>query len=228
MTSRTFLAVFSSALLAVACADSTGPPGSTVRDADRREPRFLRWPAAQAERSYIVRLTGQGHDGRLLASTALASSTTATIGFWAVRGRDVSVQIDYRAGEAPHPFVRFRVPAGALAYRPDGSAFADGDSVLISLAIDSVTFVVQFEPSGLVFNADAPAVLDVWYGGTGGDLDADGDVDDTDATIETKLLGVWYQAHALEPWSAIAAEHVLTERRFTAVLAHFSGYALSW
>jgi hypothetical protein len=53
--------------------------------------------------------------------------------FWAVRGEEVSVGINYTNGSE---FLRFTVPAGGLQNRPDGARFEYGDSVLISIQID--------------------------------------------------------------------------------------------
>ena len=39
---------------------------------------------------------------------------------------------------------------------------------------------------------------------------------------------MWYQADPGSPWSRIWATKSLTEKSFTAALAHFSGYAISW
>jgi hypothetical protein len=73
-----------------------------------------------------------------------------------------------------------------------------------------------------------PAQLQFWYGGANGDLNGDGVVNGADATIESQLLGMWYQEGSTNPWTAVSATQSLSTKSFTAALQHFSGYAVSW
>jgi len=125
------------------------------------------------------------------------------------------------------PYLRLTVPRDALDRRSDGSRFAPGDSVWITVAVDPAQLVVQLEPTGLIFTESSPAQLNVWYTGADPDLDGSGAVDASDDYVETALLGVWVQERADTPWSAVTAVQSLDHKRFTASLRHFSGYAVS-
>jgi hypothetical protein len=84
----------------------------------------------------------------------------------------------------------------------------------------------HFEPSGLQFGA--PSALTLWYGGIEGDLNGDGVVDGTDATIESQLLGMWYQDSSTNTWSPLFSARSSTEKWVAADVPHFSEYAISW
>lgn len=151
------------------------------------------------------------------------------VSFWAYQDRDASALVRYQAADGTwQPYVEVVVPQGALFQRPDGSLFAPGDSILVTMTVDSVEIRVDLEPTGLVFSALTPARLTMWYTGADPDFDGDGDVDDLDAYIQESLLGLWLQVTAADPWEAILATHSLSDRRFTAILQHFSGYAVAW
>ena len=85
---------------------------------------------------------------------------------------------------------------------------------------------MSLEPTGLLF--DDPAQLQVFYGGSDGDLNGDGVVDDADARIESQLLGIWYREGEGNPWTKIAAGQSLSDKSLTSALQHFSDYAVSW
>ena len=59
-----------------------------------------------------------------LSATAPALQST-TVSFYAKKGEDREVRVRFQNGE---DYLRFRVFANSLAQRPDGSAFANGDS----------------------------------------------------------------------------------------------------
>src|ERR1051326_7255555 len=81
-----------------------------------------------------------------------ASLPDTAVSFWAKRGEDRELRLYYDAQSGSgtgEEFLRFTVPAAALAQRPDGSAIAVGDSVLISVrVIDPSRLIVDFPPSG--------------------------------------------------------------------------------
>jgi hypothetical protein len=120
------------------------------------------------------------------------------------------------------------VPALGLEQYPDGRPFTFGDSVLITVQVDTVALVVRFEPTGLQFNAAAPAGLQIWYTAADEDIDGDGDVDAEDVRIENHDLGVWYQELAEDPWHVVPATHSVDSKWFSVELLHFSGYAVSY
>jgi hypothetical protein len=146
--------------------------------------------------------------------------------FWAVRGESRSVQINYAdsAGGTTSPFLRLVITDPT--YVPGQGELAPGDSVLITVTVDTENIAVSLEPSGLVFG-DA-AQLEIWYGGAGGDLNGDGAVDSTDAYIESQLLGLRYREGAEDEWTDVPATHWLADKSFTSALPHFCLYAVSW
>lgn len=120
------------------------------------------------------------------------------------------------------------MPGGSLWQRPDGSFFTPGDSIEITLTLDTTQILVRLEPTRLAFNAAAPAHLTIWYSGANPDLNGDGIVDLTDAYIEQTLLGLWVRDGPLAPWNPVSAVQSLLSKLFSADLGHFSEYALSW
>ncbi|PYP66121.1 MAG: hypothetical protein DMD26_08865, partial [Gemmatimonadetes bacterium] len=82
------------------------------------------------------------------AATAQALPDTA-VSFWAKRGEDRELRLYYAAqpgSTSGEEFLRFSVPAAALAQRPDGSTVAVGDSLLISVhVVDPVRLIVEFQ-----------------------------------------------------------------------------------
>jgi hypothetical protein len=226
---RSFVLLGVAAWLA-ACAESTGPPviqGPLTR-ADGQV-RHLRWQSTGSPRQFaalgstVVRRAPQNGAA---ASTVLDHYELA---FWAANSRDQEIQINYQAADGSWlPYVWFKVPQGGLSRHPDGTPFADGDSVLITVAIDSTSLIVTFEPTGLEFNSEAPAQLSVWYTGADPDFDASGAVDGDDRYIEEELLGVWVQELATDPWALVSAVQSIPNKLFTGSLGHFSDYSIAW
>jgi hypothetical protein len=146
--------------------------------------------------------------------------------FWAVRGEQRSVQINYLSstGDTSSPFLRLTTTDPA--YVPGLGDLAPGDSVLITVSIDPDNIKVSLEPTGLLFGA--PGQLQISYGGADGDLNGDGVVDDADAYIESQLLGLWYREGQDSAWTRIPAAQLLSDKSFTSELPHFSEYAISW
>src|SRR5206468_1337140 len=82
-------------------------------------------------------------------------------------------------------FLRFEVPNDGLYRKPDGTAFAAGDSIQITVTVvDTKQFRFDFQPSGLQFNPNDPARLKVEYHYADPDFNGDGSVDSGDAEIE--------------------------------------------
>ena len=145
--------------------------------------------------------------------------------FWAVRGEEVSVSINYSNGSE---FLEFTIPEDGLQNRPDGTRFEDGDSVLISVQADSSLLLLELLPSGLTFDPDNTASLTVSYALADPDLNGDGVVDEVDSDIARSRLAMWMQQEMDDPWFEQGSEHDLDEKRFTRWLRHFSNYAVSW
>lgn len=214
-----------------ACAEPTGPPRAVVPDGAQAL-HILRWKDGLSARRYHV--TARGLEvlpdaQRMSFSITGNPGEVQSVSFWAVRGQTRSVRIDYEGADQSGSFLEFTVPEGALLQAPDGSLYAEGDSVYITIGLDPVSYIVDLEPTGLVFSASLPAELQLWYDGAGSDFDGDGEEnDEDDAYIENELLGIQYRVDPDNPWTAIGSNHSAGSNRFQVNLYHFSGYAVSW
>jgi hypothetical protein len=232
MRMRLRLVPFALALIAAGCADYTGPRPPAVQQPANPTDHLLRWAgttppefSATGDLAHGVRSDLRGRTGILL-STGELSLDQNVASFWAVRGEQRSVQINYLSfsGDTNSPFLRITIDDPD--YVPGVGQLAVGDSVLITVVVDPENIKVSLLPTGLTFGNSAELTL--WYGGAEGDLNGDGAVDEDDASIETQLLGMWCRETEADPWTALAAIHSLSEKSFTSALAHFSDYAVSW
>jgi hypothetical protein len=222
------------ALLAAGCADETGPQNA-VRQPVAAAPHFLQWAGGSSPQFTTIGAVADsaGGGGLLAASSRGLSASLSGLSlnqyvatFWAVRGQQRSVQINYLSftGDTSSPFLRLTTVDPT--YAPGQGDLAPGDSVLITVTIDPNNIKVSLEPTGLVFGD--PAQLEISYGGAGGDLNGDGVVDDADAYIEGQLLGLWYREGPDSTWAPIPALHSLSDKAFASALPHFCEYAISW
>jgi hypothetical protein len=201
------LLVLAGAALAVAasCTDSTAPDADTQRAAT---------------------------DLRLLAAPyGTPPLATAQASFYAVKGKSSGVDIWYRpaAGQSDSAkFLEFRVGSNSLDRRPDGSAIATGDSVLISLTVtDPTHFIIEFQPTGLKFSADDQPKLKISFAACGDDLNYDGKVDTADAAMLSSL-SMWRQEAPFQPWFKISSSVAASVKEMSASLTGFSGYAMMY
>jgi hypothetical protein len=190
---------------AASCTDSTAPDADTERAAT---------------------------DLRLLAAPHTAPPLAATQAtFYAVKGKSSGVDIWYRpaAGRSDSSkFLEFRVGSNSLDRRPDGTAIANGDSVLITVTVtDPTHFIIEFQPSGLKFSdADQPK-LKISFAACGDDLNYDGKVDDTDATMLSSLA-LWRQEGPFQPWFKLTSSVSVSVKEINAQLGGFTGYAIEY
>ena len=165
-----------------------------------------------------------------VASTSPLLATT-TASFWAVKGKNAGVDLWYhaRAGQSDSTkFLEFRMGGATLDRRPDGSAIAEGDSVLITLTVVSPTnLIVDFQPSGLQFSTKDPAKLKMFFAACGDDLDRDGQVTSSDDAIEQQL-SIWRQESAASPWIKVSSLVVKNNKEIDAELGGFTGYAIAY
>jgi len=231
MSVRRALIPLALALSVAECSDARQP--TAVTPPASQAPHFLRWANDVTPRfSAVGAISSPGADdaldGALQASSMVdgISLDRYTAAFWAVRGQERSVQINYLSatGDTSFPFLHLTITDPI--YVPGQGDLAVGDSVLVTVTIDPADIKVSFEPTGLLFGEQAQ--LKISYGGAGGDLNGDGLVDATDADIETQLLGLWYREGAESSWSRIPASQVVSDKSFISALLHFSEYAVSW
>ncbi|MGH7606038.1 MAG: hypothetical protein ACREME_01755 [Gemmatimonadales bacterium] len=151
--------------------------------------------------------------------------------FWAKVSDGREVHLNYQ-GTAPADtgaeFLRFEVPGDGLLRRPDGTAFQDGDSILITITvIDSGRFRFRFEPAGLQFNPEHPARLRVRYFQCEQDFDGDGDEDADDERIE-QLLDLWRRTGPGALWIRVGSVKFEELDELDANILAFSEYAVAW
>ena len=213
---RRSLLVLALALSVARCADQ---PTAVKAPA---APQFLRW-AGSTTPGFTSRESRARRSG-MAAMTPPLSLDQYTVSFWAVRGEARSVQINYSStiDNQTHPFLSLTTTDPAFV--PGVGEVAVGDSVLITVSVDTSKIGIRLEPTGLQFG-DA-AQLQIWYGGASGDMNGDGIVDSTDADIEATLLGLWYR-ESDEPWTPVPASQSLEEKSFTYGLPHFCEYAVA-
>ncbi len=153
---------------------------------------------------------------------------TYQVSFWAYVGKASTVTVNYQpaAGQSlGQPFLRFDIPKHGLVAGAGGAPLNRGDSVSVTLTIDSVSFSVHFQPSGVLFSTQFPANLTIWYENANPDLNGDGVVDATDQML-LQQLALWY--HAKAHWSKLSSNNDTAQLSVSTALYHFSEYAVSW
>ena len=186
-------------------------------------PQFLRWASQTQQFSAIT--SPHAHRSGAMALTPPLSLDQYVVSFWAVRGESRPVTINYSSSidNVNHPFLTLTTTDPQFV--PGVGELAMGDSVLITVTVDTSKIGVSLEPSGLVFGE--PASLKINYGGAGGDLNGDGVADSTDSQIEAKLLGLWYREDQSDQWAQVGATHSVDDKSFTYALPHFCEYAVA-
>jgi hypothetical protein len=151
------------------------------------------------------------------------------VSFWAKKGEDREARL-YRAPGTSEDddFVRLRVRKQSLLARPDGSLFANGDSVLITLkVIDPANLLVEMSPSGLKFSPAEPAELKFEFDEADDDLNRDGTVNLEDNTLKTTLQ-IWKRETPTAPWTALAVRLEVELDEIEAELLSFTTYAVAY
>lgn len=150
--------------------------------------------------------------------------------FYAVRGqnREARLFFDDGQGRAGDEYLRLLVDAASLLAYPDGTKFADGDSVLITIrAVDPARSLFELEPSGLQFSPQDPARLRIRYQRVDTDLNADGKVDVADVQLESSLA-IWRQETLGDPFVRLGTVLLKDLDEAEATLEGFSRYALAY
>ena len=163
------------------------------------------------------------HFLRLSASAPAIQATT--VSFYAKKGEDREVRVHFQNGE---DYLRFRVFGNSLAQRPDGSAFATGDSIQITITItDPTKLVADFQPAGLKFSTANPARLQFEFGECDKDLNGDGVVNAADAAL-VPLISTWRQETANATWVKVSSVVEVQINEVQADITGFTGYALAY
>lgn len=211
MRLRRYMMLLTLALIVAGCSDQTGPSPL----------------GAQPSFAEVVSLTGTHV---LRQSPTAPPLETYRVSFWARKDRASRVMVNYlpRSGQsAGEPFLLFYIPRYGLKQGPDRSHLNGRDSILITLTIDPDNFVVDFQPSGVVFDRRHRASLLLWYGNANPDLNGDGAVDATDEALREQLA-IWTRHERQAPWQRLLSQTDPTLPFVFTELRHFSQYAVSW
>ena len=187
-------------------------------------PQFVQWAPNVAPQFTAISGPQTNQHGRPGFRTPPLSLDTYSVSFWAVRGESRSVRINYSSAidTLTHPFMQLTVTDPTFA--PGQGDIAVGDSVLVTVNIDTTKIGLTLEPTGLQFGARAQ--LQIWYGGALGDLNGDGVVDSVDTGIENQVLGLAYRESSNDAWARVPATQSLDDQSFTSALPHFCEFAI--
>ncbi len=152
------------------------------------------------------------------AESAPALETMDTT-FWAVKGQDRRLEIRYvgvGGDDSGERFLRLDIEEQTLLRRPDGTPFADGDSIEIRVVVDPVLFLGNFEPSGLQFNPNEPAELEYRY------TEADAEY-----LVREAEFDLWRQERPGDPWERLGSLQIEELDEIEVELIGFTRYALA-
>ena len=137
-----------------------------------------------------------------------------TVSFWAVRGETRMASISYADGT---PMVTLTIPDGALHRDAQGRRVAHGDSLQITMTLlDRKSYAVRFEPAGLRFDEQEPAVLSFNLARAGR------------KALESASLSMWRQESPDSPWTLVPSFVDRSAKQLTAHIDGFTVYALSY
>jgi len=219
---RRSLALAALAISVASCADQS----TAVQPAT---PEFLEWADTTVQFSANVSYptTSDPGTGPVYFGPPVNLEKTH-VTFWAVRGASRSVQINYksRRNAEPRPFLLLTTTDPKFV--PGLGELAVGDSVLITVNVNTRKLSVSLEPTGLQFGE--PGQLTIWYGGGRRERDGHGRSsadDDDDNTIDDADLGLFYREDQKHPWTYLSATQSIADRSFSYAIPHFSDYAVA-
>jgi len=152
------------------------------------------------------------------------------VSFWAVKGQSVEQKLYFldSQGLRGEEYLRLRLEAGSLSLLRDGSAIAEGDSVLITITVeDPARLLFELQPTGLQFSATAPAELKISYAQADHDFNDDGAINVEDSEVETRL-GIWRQELPGQPFLRLGSVKIEGQEELEAELQGFSRYAIAY
>jgi hypothetical protein len=199
------------ALLAAACTEGIGPLPTAVQP-----------PLAQSVASRSIPMLRQAKTAPPLA--------TYQVSLWAYVGKASAVTVSYLPAKGQlvgDSFLRFNIPKSGLVAGAAGASLKSGDSILVTLTIDPVSFLVDFQPSGVLFSKTSAATLAFWYGRANPDLNGDGVVDAADQLL-MQQLAIWYQGAKTTGWSEQPSINDPAKQLVGTAVYHFSQYAVAW
>lgn len=169
----------------------------------------------------------------LRAAAGAPAIANPVVTFYARRGVDREAFMYYRprpggGGNDSTVFVRFRVPRDALLSRPDGTPFAAGDSILITITLaDPQHLAVDFQPAGLRFSPSDPAKLKLSFLETDEDVNDDGVVNNDDLAARN-LFAIWKRETLSSPWIRLASIVSTGSHEVEATVSGFTSYIIAW
>lgn len=219
---RRSLVLAALAISVASCADQS----TAVQPA---EPEFLDWaltPEFSADGSAPT-LSESSTGTIYLGPRDQVNLEQTRVLFWAVRGESRSVQINYkgRRDAEPRPFLLLTTTDPQFV--PGIGELAVGDSVLITVKVNTRKVLVSLEPTGLQFGQ--PGQLTIWYSGAkrGHDNEDPGQYDGNDEIIDDTDLALFYREDQKHPWSQLSATQSIADQSFTYAIPHFSDYAVA-
>jgi len=230
---RRIVAVLALALVTARCADQPTTPvelsaSGLQASASGSTRHFVRWSGSSAPQ-FRERGSSVGTAQVVGASLALGGPLNLerySVSFWAVRGKTRSAVINYKTTSHGWNNQFLSLTITDPTRLPNGRSLGYGDSVKITVTIDTTNIGVSLAPTGLTFGR--PAQLVISYQGADGDLNGDGVVDWKDRDVETHDLGMWWREGDASNWQQISATQNVNDESFTVALPHFSQYAVSW
>lgn len=153
-----------------------------------------------------------------------------SISFWAFRGEGAEARLYFQdeTGGQGDEYLSLKLANESLRLYPDGTPFADGDSVLIIIkVVDPQAILFELQPAGLKFSANDRAELRIRYDRADGDFNDDGEHDGHDDDIED-IIGIWRQESPGLPFVRLGTARVREQKELRAELDGFSRYAIAY
>ncbi len=152
------------------------------------------------------------------------------ISFYAIRGEDREGRIFFQdaGGGRGNEYLRLKIDGASLLTHPDGTPFAVGDSILITVTVVDVQQILfELEPSGLRFDPLQPVELEIDYGEADDDFNEDGVVNAADDEIED-VLAIWRQETPGGVFERLGSVTIKDLEEIEADLLGFSRYAIAY
>lgn len=170
----------------------------------------------------------------LIQDAAGPALLTMDTTFVATRGQQLKIELSYEpaAGSGQSEgdeFLEFELDEDSLLRYPPGhpragQIFQVGDTITIRILVDPTQLLATLEPSGLQFDPNNPAELEIRYTHADDDFDGDGADDPPEAEAEIDL---WRQESPGDRWDRVGEIKDLELDRIRAFLTSFSRYALA-